>query len=305
MNDYEYTFKQDVREKKSIAHSARNRKNGSKSKYVSLPHDHLTKKQKEALNGPVEVIHLGKPMDWATFKGVRKDLQEQYLANLRDTYSVTLKEIAEMMGTTQGRLRSYKSELNLNVPFSRGARRKDRNPDQLEAWRRFCEGEVEVEEETPIIEEPVEEALAPAYIPLTWDQFTALSHMDKVEYLSYIRNTFGVGLTLISQMLNVGRTVMYSYCVRNGLDYILKGKTSPTEEQMKAFEAFCESKPAEVETIPEAKAEPEPAEMTLQGFSLEFGGQVSIDKITRMIRQMTGKDILNGTIRIEFEGDEF
>lgn len=101
MNDYEYTFNQDVREKKSIAHSARNRKNGSKSKYVSLPHDHLTKKQKEALNGPVEVIHLGKPMDWATFKGIDKDLQEQYLANLRDTYSVTLKEIAEMMGTTQ------------------------------------------------------------------------------------------------------------------------------------------------------------------------------------------------------------
>lgn len=302
MNDYEYTFKQDVREKKSIAHSARNRKNGSKSKYVSLPHDHLTKKQKEALNGPVEVIHLGKPMDWATFKGVRKDLQEQYLANLRDTYSVTLKEIAEMMGTTQGRLSSYKSELNLNVPFSRGARRKDRNPDQLEAWRRFCEGEVE--EETQVIEEPVE---APTfeYSPLTWDGFVAMSHMDKVEYLLYIRQTFGVGVTLIAQMLNVGRTVMYSYCVRNGLDYILKGKTSPTEEQTKAFEAFCESKPVEVETIPEAKPEPEPAEMTLQGFSLEFGGQVSIDKITRMIRQMTGKDILNGTIRIEFEGDEF
>lgn len=74
---------------------------------------------------------------------------------------------------------------------------------------------------------------------------------------------------------------------------------------MKAFEAFCESKPAESETIPETKPEPEPTEMTLQGFSLEFGGQVSIDKITRMIRQMTGKDILNGTIRIEFEGDEF
>lgn len=295
MNDYEYTFKQDVREKKSIAHSARNRKNGSKSKYVSLPHDHLTKKQKEALNGPVEVIHLGKPMDWATFKGIRKDLQEQYLTNLRDAYSVTLKEIAEMMGTSQGRLSSYKSELNLNVPFSRGARRKDRNPEQIEAWRKFCAGEVEEEVEAPTFE----------YGPMTWDDFITLSHMDKVKYLLYIRQTFGVGVTLISQMLNVGRTVMYSYCVRNGLDYILKGKTSPTEEQLRAFEAFCESKPAESETIPEAKPKPEPTEMTLQGFSLEFGGQVSIDKITRMIRQMTGKDILNGTIRIEFEGDEF
>ena len=301
MNDYEYTFKQDVREKKSIAHSARNRKNGSKSKYVSLPHDHLTKKQKEALNGPVEVIHLGKTMDWATFRGLDKDLQERYLTNLRDKYSAQAKDIAKMMGVKQSTFSSYRTTNKLNVSFPRGFNRRTMTPDQLEAWRKFCAGEVE--EEAQVIEEPVE---APTfeYGPLTWDGFVALSHMDKVEYLSYIRQTFGVGVTLISQMLNVGRTVMYSYCVRNGLDYILKGKTSPTEEQMKTFEAFCESKPVEVEMIPEAKPEPEPAEMTLQGFSLEFGGEVSIDKITRMIRQMTGKDILNGTIRIEFEGDE-
>lgn len=301
MNDYEYTFKQDVREKKSIAHSARNRKNGSKSKYVSLPHDHLTKKQKEALNGLVEVIHLGKPMDWATFKGIDKDLQEQYLSSLIDRYSASMGEVADMMDTSRGTLSAYKFKHKLDVAFPNVGRRK-KTPEQLEAWRKFCAGEVE--EETQVIEEPVE---APTfkYGPMTWDDFVALSHMDKVEYLLYIRRAFGVGVTLISQMLNVGRTIMYSYCVRNGLDYILKGKTSPTEEQMKAFEAFCESKPAEPETIPETKPEPEPAEMTLQGFSLEFGGQVSIDKITRMIRQMTGKDILNGTIRIEFEGDEF
>ena len=301
MNDCEYTFRQDVREKKSIAHSARNRKNGSKSKYVSLPHDHLTKKQKEALNGPVEVIHLGKPMDWATFRGIDKDLQERYLTNLRDKYSVSTKDIAEMMGTNRSTFGSYKAINKLNVSFPYVGKKK-KTPEQLEAWRKFCAGDVE--EETQVIEETVE---APTfeYGPMTWDSFIALSHMDKVEYLLYIRQTFGVGVTLISQMLNVGRTVMYSYCVRNGLDYILKGKTSPTEEQMKAFEEFCESKPAESETIPEAKPEPEPAEMTLQGFSLEFGGQVSIDKITRMIRQMTGKDILTGTIRIEFEGDEF
>ena len=230
------------------------------------------------------------------------DLQEQYLTNLRDAYSVTLKEIAEMMGISQGRLSSYKSELNLNVPFSRGARRKDRNPEQIEAWRKFCAGEVEVEEETQVI---VEETKAPVYIPLTWDEFTTLSHMDKVEYLSYIRNTFGVGLTLISQMLNVGRTVMYSYCVRNGLDYILKGKTNPTEEQTKAFEAFCESKPVEIEAVDEPEPVVDPVKSDLKGFSLEFGGQVSIDKITRMLRQISGADILNGTIRIEFEGDEF
>lgn len=294
MNDYEYTFNQDVREKKSIAHSARNRKNGSKSKYVSLPHDHLTKKQKEALNGPVEIIQLGKPMDWATFKGIRKDLQEQYLRSLIDRYSASMGEVAEMMGTTRATLSSYKFKSKLDVVFPNIGRRK-KTPDQLEAWRKFCAGEIEEEVEAPTFE----------YGSMTWDDFIALSHMDKVEYLLYIRQAFGVGLTLIAQMLNVGRTVMYSYCVRNGLDYILKGKTNPTEEQMKAFEAFCESKPAEPETIPETKPEPEPAEMTLTGFSLEFGGQVSIDMITRMLRQISGADILTGTIRIEFEGDEF
>lgn len=149
MNDCEYTFMQDVREKKNIAHSARHKKNGSKSKYVSLPHDHLTKKEKEALNGPTKTICLGKAMSWNEFKGIRKDLQEEYLTTLRDRYSVTLKDIAEMLGTTHGRLSSYKSERKLNVSFPRG--RKIMSLEQKEAWQAFCGSTIE---ETPV-EEPI------------------------------------------------------------------------------------------------------------------------------------------------------
>ena len=302
MNDYEYTFNQDVREKKSIAHSARHKKNGSKSKYVSLPHDHLTKKQKEALNGPTKTICLGKAMSWNDFKGIRKDLQEEYLTTLRDRYSVTLKDIAEMLGTTHGRLSSYKSERKLNVSFPRG--RKIMSLEQKEAWRIFCEGEpeVKVEEDIQVVEEPSTKEPEKAEIslkPVDWAVFKTWNVDVQKVYLKSIRGRFAVGTTLIAQMMSVEREEFYSYCVRNGLDAILKGATKPTDIQKEAWLAFCGS------TIEEQVAVEPDNNLRLipSSFSVEFNGYVTMADISAMIQKMTGNDYLLGKVRICYESE--
>ena len=99
MNDYEYTFKQDVREKKTIGNSAYHKKNGSKSHYVSLPSDHLSRKEKEALNGEVKTWNLMKPMKWEEFEEMPLDLQERYLAMIVDGYNVAANLIGELTVT--------------------------------------------------------------------------------------------------------------------------------------------------------------------------------------------------------------
>lgn len=44
LSDEEYTFRQDIKEKKSIGRGAFAKKNGSKSKKCTLPYEYLTKK---------------------------------------------------------------------------------------------------------------------------------------------------------------------------------------------------------------------------------------------------------------------
>lgn len=58
MNDYQYTFVQDSREKKNIAHSAAKKVNGSKSKKCTLPGDYLTTAQKKKLSKTLVDVNL-------------------------------------------------------------------------------------------------------------------------------------------------------------------------------------------------------------------------------------------------------
>ena len=54
MDDAEYIFLADSREKKNIAHSAYHRKGGSKSRRCTLPHEKMTKGELKRMSGPVK-----------------------------------------------------------------------------------------------------------------------------------------------------------------------------------------------------------------------------------------------------------
>ena len=78
MNDFDY----DVMQKKRIAASARHRVCGSKTRFVSLPSDHMTDAQLKRRNGPVSTYKLGEPMPWKGFKQLPDDLKRAYLEQL-------------------------------------------------------------------------------------------------------------------------------------------------------------------------------------------------------------------------------
>lgn len=66
MRDERYVFVSDVKERKSAARSARNRRtHNGKGGRVILPHDHVTRKEWESMNGEVKTYKLNEPMSYA------------------------------------------------------------------------------------------------------------------------------------------------------------------------------------------------------------------------------------------------
>jgi len=100
MTDASYVFKQTALERKRTARGAYAKKGGSKSKKVTFPSDNLSRSEKKKLNGDVMKYDLSKPMDWATFRGLPKDLRSEYLKKLGDM-GAHVDDVCDMFGTTK------------------------------------------------------------------------------------------------------------------------------------------------------------------------------------------------------------
>ncbi len=162
MNDYEYTFLEDVKQKKSVAASARRKKNGSKSKYVGFPSDHMSKKEKEAMNGPVMTYQMNRPMSYKEFKKLPDDLKEKYLACLVDRFGVSLTEIARMMDVSTNTIYSVVHRKKFTKVRSERGRRKLTEAQAVD-WAEFLSqlesvADAASEEPAPTVEAPVDTA---------------------------------------------------------------------------------------------------------------------------------------------------
>lgn len=152
MNDYEFTFNEDVKEKKSLVASSRHKKNGSKSKKVTLPSDGMTRKQWESKNGEVTTVQMNQPMTYEEFKSIPEDLQERYLACLVDGYRVTSRHIAEMMGVDPRTLRSHiRNHGFTKIHFRKGAVKL--TEEERRDWNEFLSRR-DISKETVTEEEP-------------------------------------------------------------------------------------------------------------------------------------------------------
>ena len=141
MTEFEY----DCYKKKSVAHSAMRRKCGSKSKKCSLPSDHMTKKQWNERCGAVVSYNVGRPIKWAEFTKLPKDLKEEYMNNLIEKYSANARTMADVFGVSVATVfRVVKSE-ELNVKFLRG---KYPTGEKLEAFKTFMSDESDDTETT-------------------------------------------------------------------------------------------------------------------------------------------------------------
>jgi hypothetical protein len=94
MEDEKYVFIQDVKEKKEIARSAKNKKNGSKSTKVTFPSDYLTRKEREKMNGECKTWNLNEFYTWAEFKEMPADIAAAYISTLNQKYHVSIRTIS-------------------------------------------------------------------------------------------------------------------------------------------------------------------------------------------------------------------
>lgn len=116
MTDFDY----DCYKKKSVAHSAMRRKCGSKSKKCSLPSDHITAKQWKERCGQVMSYNIGKPLLWAEFSRLPKDLKEEYMNNLIEKYSANARTMADIFGVSVATVFRVVKNEDLNVKFLKG-----------------------------------------------------------------------------------------------------------------------------------------------------------------------------------------
>lgn len=152
MNDFEW----DALQKKRVAQGAMHKKNGSKSKKCTMPSDYLSKKERDALNGPVTEMNLNQPMDWRSFKKMSDSLKVEYIKYLQETYDANTMMLAEMFGCTNVTVSSAMKRLGLSTKRKDHVTRGAEFEAKMEAWRAFCCGE---DNETPAEEKPGTEAL--------------------------------------------------------------------------------------------------------------------------------------------------
>ena len=163
MHDFDY----DVLEKKRIAHSARNKINGSKSRYVSLPSDHLTAAEKKKMNGECKVYSLDRVISWPEFKGLPRDIQIKYLEHLRDRFGVSSGPVAEMFGLKAPSFTNWLQQHKMSGMFPLQIPRS--NWDKFRAWWQG-DGEPEVKEEPPVKEKAPKPKPEPTYFAETLQQ---------------------------------------------------------------------------------------------------------------------------------------
>lgn len=153
-SDEQYEFMQDTREKKTTAHSARNRRGHcGKGGAVKLPSDFMTKKERDAMNGECKSYRMNDPMTWEQFKEIPDDLKGCYIKALRLKYDVPDSYIAEMMGASKSSFSAELTRLGLKTDAGRGKRSWDK-----EGFTNWCNGvRVRATKPTPVVVEVTEE----------------------------------------------------------------------------------------------------------------------------------------------------
>lgn len=131
MTDAEYMFRQTSAERKRIGRGDFNKKRKG-GRFVRLPSDNLTAKEKRAMNSEVTNYNLNKPVSWAEFKKWPKDLACEYIRRLEEAYDVRTEDIAQMMGVSTWSLQQHRHKLGCSA--AAGGKRK---PVDRAGWAKF------------------------------------------------------------------------------------------------------------------------------------------------------------------------
>lgn len=155
MNDAEYLFKTTSAERKRNGVGDFHKKRGG-GRYVRLPSDNLSKKEREAMNSDVTKINLNAPVIWREFKLWPQDLQVEYIRKLETNYNARTAVIAEMMGIGEWTLQQHRK--HIGCPAKVGGKRA---VFDVAGWMNFLGKNIELPpevlvESSPAVEEKVE-----------------------------------------------------------------------------------------------------------------------------------------------------
>lgn len=196
MSDEEWEYKQDCKDKKITARSARNKRtHNGKGGAVKLPSDYLSKKELKAMNGPVESYRMNDPMSWEEFKKLPDDLKVTYIKALREKYKVPDSMLADSMGVGRPVFSKYMKcyGLSLGSATANAGRRWYNTPDhdRFVAWWNGVKLETvdsnseDVEESVVDIPvetvETVDEPVEPADVQESVEDSPAPKNADKTE----------------------------------------------------------------------------------------------------------------------------
>ena len=112
MTDEEYIFRQTSAERKRNGRGDFNKKRKG-GRYVRLPSDNLTKKEREKMNGECLQYNMNAPVKWSEFLTWPQDLQREYIEKLMDFYNAKNEDIAKMFGVAISRYRKLKNSLGI------------------------------------------------------------------------------------------------------------------------------------------------------------------------------------------------
>lgn len=87
VTDEEYLFKQTEIERKKLGYGDKHKKRGG-GRYVRLPSDNLTRKEKEALNGEIKTWKEKEFYTWEEFKELPDDVALKWVNSMTSRYSV-------------------------------------------------------------------------------------------------------------------------------------------------------------------------------------------------------------------------
>lgn len=155
MNDAQYVFQQEVRERKALARQARYVKKGSRSTRCPMPSDHYTAKQLRERNGELMSVNLAKPIPWKTFKKLSMDIQKEYVSRLIRQYGTNASDLSKVFGVTSTTVSAYCKDNDFDVNFRCGVKMPEH---KRAAFGRFLEctevrseltAEKEIPEESP------------------------------------------------------------------------------------------------------------------------------------------------------------
>lgn len=133
MNDFEY----DCYQKKKIASGARHKKASIKGpKGCTLPHEYLSKKEIQKMNGEVKTYNLKQPVSYEEFKNWPNHIKKEYLTGLQAEYKASDIAIGNMMGVSGNVIGSWRKICKI-PSIGRGGR------INKEKWTSFLYGKEE------------------------------------------------------------------------------------------------------------------------------------------------------------------